>query len=75
MKEMERIVAEDLPRGIPASTGWAVVAGNPPGAEAPLLFALSDPSSYLVPLPHSYESWSTPLSVMLDRAARRPRRC
>ena len=64
MKEMERIVAEDLPRGFGYDWAGQSLQEILSGAEAPLLFALSILVVYLC-LAALYESWSTPLSVML----------
>ena len=64
MKEMERIVAEDLPRGFGFDWAGQSLQEILSGAEAPLLFALSILVVYLC-LAALYESWSTPLSVML----------
>jgi multidrug efflux pump len=64
MKEMERIVADDLPRGFGFDWAGQSLQEILSGAEAPLLFALSILVVYLC-LAALYESWSTPLSVML----------
>ena len=64
MKEMERIVAEDLPHGFGYDWAGQSLQEILSGAEAPLLFALSILVVYLC-LAALYESWSTPLSVML----------
>jgi multidrug efflux pump len=64
MREMEHIVANDLPRGFGFDWAGQSLQEILSGAEAPLLFALSILVVYLC-LSALYESWSTPLSVML----------
>jgi multidrug efflux pump len=64
MKEMERIVQQDLPRGFGYDWAGQSLQEILSGAEAPLLFALSILVVYLC-LAALYESWSTPVSVML----------
>ncbi len=72
MKEMERIVAEDLPRGFGYDWAGQSLQEILSGAEAPLLFALSILVVYLC-LAALYESWAMPLAVHAGRAAGRPR--
>ena len=64
MREMERIVTRELPRGFGYDWAGQSLQEILSGAEAPLLFALSILVVYLC-LSALYESWSTPLSVML----------
>jgi multidrug efflux pump len=64
MKEMERIVREDLPPGF--GFDWAGQSFQEllSGAEAPMLFALSILVVFLC-LAALYESWATPIAVLL----------
>ncbi|MEO8019195.1 MAG: multidrug efflux RND transporter permease subunit [Pseudomonadota bacterium] len=64
MKEMERIVRQDLPPGF--GFDWAGQSFQEllSGAEAPMLFALSILVVFLC-LAALYESWATPLAVLL----------
>jgi multidrug efflux pump len=64
MKEMERIVKEDLPNGFGFDWAGQSLQEILSGAEAPLLFALSILVVYLC-LAALYESWATPVAVML----------
>jgi multidrug efflux pump len=64
MAEMERIVRQDLPPGF--GFDWAVSRSRSccPAEEAPMLFALSILVVFLC-LAALYESWATPIAVLL----------
>jgi multidrug efflux pump len=64
MAEMERIVREDLPQGF--GFDWAGQSFQEllAGAEAPMMYALSILVVFLC-LAALYESWATPLAVLL----------
>jgi multidrug efflux pump len=64
MKEMQAIVARDLPRGFGFDWAGQSLQEILSGHEAPLLFALSILVVYLC-LSALYESWAIPLAVML----------
>jgi multidrug efflux pump len=64
MKEMERIVNEDLPKGVGYDWGGQSYQERLSGAEAPMLFALSILVVFLC-LAALYESWATPIAVLL----------
>jgi multidrug efflux pump len=64
MREMERIVREDLPEGYGFDWAGQSLQEILSGAQAPLLFVLSIMVVYLC-LAALYESWATPVAVML----------
>jgi multidrug efflux pump len=64
MKEMDRIVAQDLPPGFGVDWAGQSLQEILSGAEAPLLFGLSIFVVFLC-LAALYESWATPLAVLL----------
>jgi multidrug efflux pump len=64
MREMERIVKEELPEGYGYSWAGQSLQEILSGAQAPLLFVLSIMVVYLC-LAALYESWATPVAVML----------
>ncbi|HTU68230.1 MAG TPA: multidrug efflux RND transporter permease subunit [Steroidobacteraceae bacterium] len=64
MKEMNRIVAEDLPPGFGVDWAGQSLQEIRAGAEAPLLFGLSIFVVFLC-LAALYESWATPVAVLL----------
>jgi multidrug efflux pump len=64
MKEMSRIVAQDLPPGFGVDWAGQSLQEIRAGAEAPLLFGLSIFVVFLC-LAALYESWITPLAVLL----------
>jgi multidrug efflux pump len=64
MQEMERIVREELPEGFGFDWAGQSLQEILSGAEAPMLFALSILVVFLC-LSALYESWATPLAVML----------
>ena len=64
MAEMERIVREDLPPGLGYDWGGQSYQERLSGAEAPMLFALSILVVFLC-LAALYESWATPIAVLL----------
>jgi len=64
MKEMDRIVAQDLPPGYGVDWAGQSLQEILAGAEAPLLFGLSFFVVFLC-LAALYESWATPLAVLL----------
>jgi multidrug efflux pump len=64
MQEMERIVREDLPKGLGYDWGGQSYQERLSGAEAPMLFALSILVVFLC-LAALYESWATPIAVLL----------
>jgi multidrug efflux pump len=64
MREMERIVREELPEGYGFDWAGQSLQEILAGAQAPLLFVLSIMVVYLC-LAALYESWATPVAVML----------
>jgi multidrug efflux pump len=64
MKEMERIVRDDLPPGFGFDWAGQSLQELLSGAEAPMLFALSILVVFLC-LAALYESWATPIAVLL----------
>ena len=64
MQEMERLVREELPEGFGFDWAGQSLQEILSGAEAPMLFALSILVVFLC-LAALYESWATPLAVML----------
>jgi multidrug efflux pump len=64
MAEMERIVRENLPPGLGYDWAGQSFQERLSGAEAPMLFALSILVVFLC-LAALYESWATPLAVLL----------
>jgi len=64
MKEMNRIVAQDLPPGFGVDWAGQSLQEIRAGAEAPLLFGLSIFVVFLC-LAALYESWATPIAVLL----------
>ena len=64
MREMERIVKEELPEGYGFDWAGQSLQEILAGAQAPLLFLLSIMVVYLC-LAALYESWATPVAVML----------
>jgi multidrug efflux pump len=64
MKEMNRIVAQDLPPGFGVDWAGQSLQEIRAGAEAPLLFGLSFFVVFLC-LAALYESWITPIAVLL----------
>ena len=64
MQEMQRLVAQYLPRGFGFDWAGQSLQEIVSGAQAPMLFALSILVVYLA-LAALYESWTIPLSVML----------
>jgi multidrug efflux pump len=64
MNEMNRIVAQDLPPGFGVDWAGQSLQEILSGAEAPLLFGLSIFVVFLC-LAALYESWATPLAVLL----------
>jgi multidrug efflux pump len=64
MAEMERIVREDLPPGLGYDWAGQSFQERLSGAEAPMLFVLSILVVFLC-LAALYESWATPLAVLL----------
>jgi multidrug efflux pump len=64
MREMERIVKEDLPEGYGFDWAGQSLQEILAGAQAPMLFVLSIMVVYLC-LAALYESWATPVAVML----------
>ncbi|HEY4212062.1 MAG TPA: multidrug efflux RND transporter permease subunit [Steroidobacteraceae bacterium] len=64
MKEMERIVTQDLPRGFGYDWAGQSLQELLSGAQAPMLFALSVLVVYLC-LAALYESWSIPAAVLM----------
>ncbi len=64
MREMERIVKEELPEGYGFDWAGQSLQEILSGAQAPLLFVLSILVVYLC-LAALYESWATPVAVML----------
>jgi multidrug efflux pump len=64
MAEMERIVAEELPEGFGFDWAGQSLQEIVAGAQAPMLFLLSVLVVYLC-LAALYESWATPVAVML----------
>ncbi|MEJ0084247.1 MAG: multidrug efflux RND transporter permease subunit [Pseudomonadota bacterium] len=64
MKEMSRMVAQDLPPGFGVDWAGQSLQEILSGAEAPLLFGLSIFVVFLC-LAALYESWATPIAVLL----------
>jgi multidrug efflux pump len=64
MKEMERIISQDLPPGFGLDWAGQSLQEILSGAEAPLLFGLSFFVVFLC-LAALYESWLTPVAVLL----------
>jgi multidrug efflux pump len=64
MREMERIVQQELPKGYGFDWAGQSLQEILSGAQAPLLFVLSIMVVYLC-LAALYESWATPVAVML----------
>ena len=64
MREMERIVQQELPEGFGYDWAGQSLQEILSGAQAPMLFLLSILVVYLC-LAALYESWATPLAVML----------
>jgi multidrug efflux pump len=64
MQEMERIVREDLPPGLGYDWAGQSYQERLSGTEAPMLFALSILVVFLC-LAALYESWATPIAVLL----------
>ncbi len=64
MAEMERIVRDDLPPGLGYDWAGQSYQERLSGAEAPMLFALSILVVFLC-LAALYESWATPIAVLL----------
>ena len=64
MDEMERITREELPPGLGYDWAGQSFQEQLAGAEAPMLFALSILVVFLC-LAALYESWATPVAVLL----------